>query len=256
MRNMIRVLYVGDSEVVHSIAIKGFDSFTSSVFVDDSHILVNALQTDKDIIVSHMQTHEAFNRFPTSEKELAKYNVVILSDVGSNTLLLNSGFFAPFKVPLGPNRLGAIRDYVQKGGALIMCGGYLSFSGLNATAKYHGTPVEEVLPVDVLEIDDRVEIPEGFKFNVTKPNHPIMRGIPWEEGKFLLLGYNRLKLKNGATLLANHQNDPIIAVWEYEKGRSMIFASDCALHWVGNFHEWKHYSHFWTQAIKWLTTSE
>jgi uncharacterized membrane protein len=137
-----------------------------------------------------------------------------------------------------------------------MCGGYLSFSGLNAVAKYHGTPVEEALPVYILEIDDRVEVPEGFKIHIAKPDHPIMMGIPWEEGDFLLLGYNRLKLKKDATLLANHHENPIVAVWEYGNGRSMVFASDCAPHWVGNFHEWKYFSQFWTQAVKWLTKSK
>ena len=43
-----------------------------------------------------------------------------------------------------------------------MVGGYYSFQGINGGARYHGTPVEEVLPVEILPYDDRVEVPEGF----------------------------------------------------------------------------------------------
>ena len=30
-----------------------------------------------------------------------------------------------------------------------MVGGYCSFQGINGGARYHGTPVEEVLPVEI-----------------------------------------------------------------------------------------------------------
>ena len=43
-----------------------------------------------------------------------------------------------------------------------MVGGYYSFQGINGGARYHGTPVEEVLPVEILPYDDRIEVPEGF----------------------------------------------------------------------------------------------
>ena len=44
----------------------------------------------------------------------------------------------------------------------MMIGGYYSFQGINGGARYHRTPVEEVLPVECLPYDDRVEVPEGF----------------------------------------------------------------------------------------------
>ena len=37
----------------------------------------------------------------------------------------------------------------------MMVGGYYSFQGINGGARYHGTPVEEALPVEILPYDDR-----------------------------------------------------------------------------------------------------
>ncbi|MEM2915128.1 MAG: glutamine amidotransferase [Candidatus Bathyarchaeia archaeon] len=252
MKEQIDVLYVGDSEFECGIFIKGFNAFFVTDFHDDSHWLKDALLENPSIKVTHMQCHAAVNDFPRTTEELKRFHVLILSDVGSDTLVIYPGKLPPYRVPLGPNRLEAIEGFVHDGGGFIMVGGYLSFAGLHGMAKYHDTPVEKCLPVDVLPYDDRVEVPQGFTFKVTKPDHPIMAGIPWKEADFQLLGYNKLTLKNGASLLAEYKGDPVIAVWEYGKGRSMVFASDPAPHWVGNFKDWKYYSKFWVQAVKWL----
>ena len=42
-----------------------------------------------------------------------------------------------------------------------MFGGYLSFQGINGVARYKNTPIERILPVNILPYDDRVEAPEG-----------------------------------------------------------------------------------------------
>ena len=54
----------------------------------------------------------------------------------------------------------------------MMIGGYYSFQGINGGARYHKTPVEEVLPVTCLPVDDRVEVPEGFAPVVDRPAEP------------------------------------------------------------------------------------
>ena len=51
-----------------------------------------------------------------------------------------------------------------------MIGGYFSFQGIDGRARWHRTPVEEVLPVECLPHDDRLEIPEGFSADVHGPN--------------------------------------------------------------------------------------
>ncbi len=245
----INVLYVGDGEWVSRMVTKVLGFYTMGTFVDESMYLKKALSKDPNIKVTHMHSHVALERFPKTMDELSNYQVIILSDVVSDALALYPDLL---KVPMGPNRLELIKEFVLNGGGLLMIGGWASFSGYMAQAKYYGTPIEEVLPVQILRYDDRVEVPQGFTFEVVDKNHPIMRGIPWEKANFLLLGYNKVILKKGAKLLAKYKNDPIIAVWEIGRGRSMVFTSDCAPHWAGSFIKWEYYPKFWIQAVKWL----
>ena len=75
---------------------------------------------------------------------------MILSNIGANTLLLPPGVFLQGKRM--PNRLEIIKEYVRAGGGLVMAGGYLSFQGIYGSARYHRTPIEEVLPVSLLSV--------------------------------------------------------------------------------------------------------
>ena len=76
-----------------------------------------------------------------------------------------------------------------------MAGGYLSLQGIYGSARYHRTPIEEVLPVTISAVDDRVEKPEGINPIVKKAEHPIMQGV---EGEWpYLLGFKRGSTKRG-----------------------------------------------------------
>src|SRR5262249_1843634 len=115
-----------------------------------------------------------------------------------------------------------------------------------------GTEVEEILPVQIARHDDRVEVTQGFRFDLTQPEHPIVAGLPWNEARWTLCGYNRLTLKAGATLVASYQNDPFIACKSFDAGRTGVFASDFAPYWAGDFVHWTHYGQFWKQMVTWL----
>ena len=161
----MRVLFAGEGWASLQLNIKGFDIFHLGGFQDFGRWFRNALSGFSDVEVVHMPNYVAFNDFPRSVEELKKFDVVVLSDIGSNTLVLYPEFF---KVPMGPNRLKVIRDYVKAGGGLVMSGGWNSFSGEMGIARYHGTPVEEALPVEISQWDDRVETPEGVGLHFTK----------------------------------------------------------------------------------------
>ncbi len=248
---MTSILYVGDGSAPlrmvitspFSVEFKGFGTYVWSE--DFLHALADAGHT-----VTHMQNWEAHARFPQTPEELAQYKLVILSDVERDVLLL---YPERERAPMGRDRLRSICEYVRAGGALLMLGGWSSFTGRLAVGMYHGTPVEEALPVECLPItDDRVEAPEGVYLEAVLHDHPVMRGIPWNECP-MFLGYNRVKLKDSATLLARVSNDPFLAVWNFGHGRAMAFASDCAPHWATAFVSWTHYPRFWAQAVAWLT---
>jgi len=143
---------------------------------------------------THLPSHLAGVQFPNTEEGLAAYDVIILSDIGANTLLLHPDTWIHGRPT--PNRLRLLREWVARGGGLIMCGGYYSFAGIYGAARYHRTPIEEVLPVDISPYDDRVEAPEGVVPLPVGTEHPILAGVrgPWPA----LLGYNEVALKPDA----------------------------------------------------------
>lgn len=245
---MARVLIVGESWLTSRTHHKGFDQFTDAMFEVGVRPLKVALE-DCGHEVLWMPAHEAQESFPMHREGLSEIDVLLLSDIGANTLLLHPDTWLRGKPT--PNRLKLIRDWAHDGGALAMCGGYYSFQGINAGAFYHRTPVEEALPVNISPYDDRVEVPEGVAAEVTDPQHPILSGL---SGKWpVLLGYNRFEAGPEATVLAKIGGDPLLVVGRFGSGRTLAWASDVAPHWCPDpFTSWEGYSRLWDQAVSWL----
>lgn len=246
---MKKILLAGESWFSYTTHVKGFDSFYTSNYATGEKFLKEALEAAGHQ-VTFMPNHEAMNHFPFKEEQLNEYDVVILSDIGANTLLLPDRTFS--KSEILTNRVDLIRDYVLDGGSLIMIGGYMTFSGVDAKGKWHDTSIQEVLPVEVLTVDDRQEHPEGIYPETIKEEHPILKDIDvnWQP----LLGYNKTLLKSEAELIASIGGDPFIAAGKYGKGKSVVFTSDCAPHWAPpEFCNWESYPKLWQNMIDWLT---
>jgi uncharacterized membrane protein len=244
----IRVLLAGESWVSTSTHLKGWDHFSSTVYETGIRALADALE-GSGISLEHMPGHLVPEKFPLTRAELDAYAVVILSDIGSNSLLLHPATWLSGRTK--PNRLTLLKGWVLDGGGLAMCGGYYSFAGIGAAAKYYRTAVEEILPVGIHTFDDRVEIPEGVAPEVLMPDHPVMKGIPapWPA----LLGLNELVLKDGAQLLARAGAYPLLAAAGRGRGRSLAWASDIGPHWCPEtFTRWAGYAALWKNAIRWL----
>ena len=241
------VLIAGESWIMHTIHQKGFDHFTTTGY-GEGHQWLQAALEHGGRAVEHLPNHLASVRFPTTLEDLERYSAVILSDIGANTLLLHPDTFE--RSVAMPNRLALLRAYVAGGGGLVMVGGYLTFQGIDAKARYAGTPVEEALPVTILPTDDRVEAPEGVRPEVRQPDHPIVAGLPPEWPA--LLGYNRLSAKAGVEVVAAVGRDPLLVAWGYGRGRAVAFASDCGPHWAPPaFVEWDGYGRLWRQLVGW-----
>ncbi len=242
-----RVLLVGESWMRHTVHVKGFDSFSTSDYEEGAGIFIEALRSE-GIDVSYIRAHEIGARFPETKKQLEEYNTVIISDVGANSFLLGPATFVRSEVTA--NRLAAVADYVRGGGGLVMVGGYLSFSGIDGKARYKASPLAEVLPVDMLDHDDRVERPEGVGVTVERPEHLAVRGVAgaWPA----LLGYNRLVAKEGSTTVARCDGDPLLVTCAAGEGRAVAFASDLAPHWAPpSFVKWSHYARLWSNIVLW-----
>lgn len=248
----IRVLLAGETWSSSTTHTKGFDQFATAEFQSGIGPLLAALE-GSGVEIVHLPGHETHTRFPFSAEELKAYDVVVLSDVGANSLLLHPDTFVRGKRT--PNRLKAIAEWVEGGGGFMMIGGYFSFQGLNGAARYARTPIEKILPVTMLTCDDRVEVPEGFHPAPTGADHPATAGI--DGGWPYLLGYNETTLKPDATLLLSvgpdYGDQPLLAAGTFGRGRTMAWTSDIGPHWLPTeFTEWEGYRRLWTQAFAWL----
>ena len=245
---MASVLIVGESWVSHAHHVKGWDFFSSATYHTGHRELQQALRAAGHD-VTHLPSHAAGSELPLDLPGLEAFDVIVLSDVGANTLLLHPDTWLHGRRT--PNRLRLLREYVRGGGGLMMAGGYLSFQGIHGAARYRGTPVEDVLPVALLPIDDRVEEPEGFDVVLTQPEHPLLAGLetPWPA----LLGLNEVTVKEGAELLVSANGHPLLVLGRFGAGRSAAWTSDIGPHWCSpEFVAWDGYATLWTRLVAWL----
>ncbi|CAN7291943.1 glutamine amidotransferase [Rhizobium sp. LjRoot30] len=249
-----KVLLAGESWVSTATHIKGFDQFPTVTYHTGADELLKALK-DSPFDVTFMPAHEAQKEFPSTLEGLQAYDAIVLSDIGANTLLLHPDTWIHSRRT--PNRLKLLREYVAKGGSLLMFGGYYSFQGINGGARFRKTAVEEVLPVSCLSVDDRVEVPEGFTPVVSgDASHPILAGI---SGEFpYLLGFNEVVLKEGAnqlmTVSSEYGSLPLLVTGTYGEGRTLVWTSDVGPHWLPpEFIAWPGYKTLFEQMLAWAT---
>lgn len=246
---MKKILLAGESFFRYETHVKGFDAFYTSHYEESAGAFKQAV-LDAGYELDYLPSHLVPSKFPYTEEEMKQYAAIVISDVGANSLLLSDGTFHDGEF-LG-NRCDEIANYVAQGGSFLMIGGYLSFSGIDAKGYYSQTAINDILPVEIQNIDDRVETPQGVTAtNVSE--HDILSGIS-EWPRFL--GYNRTFLRDLDSVkeLVKINDDPLLALREYEKGRTAVFTSDCAPHWGSpEFMNWDNYSKLWSQLINWLT---
>jgi uncharacterized membrane protein len=230
---MIRILLAGESWISHSTHHKGFDSFSSVVFERGADAFI-AAAASQGITVEQMYGHDVPEKFPGTMDGLTNYDAVILSDIGTNSLLLPPGTWLGGKP--APNRLQLLTEYVHQGGGLMMAGGYLSFQGFQARANYARSPLAEVLPVTMLDCDDRVEASQG-----AQPRAVGSGAIAdvFAAGSPVLLGYNRVFAKPEADVIVKVDDDVLVATQTVGLGRTLVWTSDIGPHWCPvPFLEW------------------
>lgn len=247
MSKPIKVLFAGESWMTHSIHVKGFDSFEMSSYHEGGTEMIASMRAG-GIDVTYLPNHLAASDFPVDAASLSAFDVVILSDIGTNTLLLPDR--TAVRSERTPNRLSLIADFVRGGGGLLMVGGYLTFQGIQAKGNYKDTPVEEVLPITFQATDDRNEQPQGIHPEIEMATHPIVDGLAdWPH----FLGYNKSSVRSDADLVARIGEHPFIAARSVERGRSAIFSSDCGPHWgPPEFVSWNGYPRLWVNLATWL----
>jgi len=249
-----KVLLAGESWISAATHNKGHDQFASVTFHLGAEPLVEALK-DSPFELHYMPGHDVPEKFPSTLEALSAYDAVLLSDIGSNSVLLHPDVWLRSRTY--PNRVKLLREWVATGGSLAMIGGYLSYQGIDGRARWRGTAVEDVLPVNCLPYDDRVEIPEGATAVVNQPDHPIVKGMngSWPP----VLGVNQVSLKEDrkvsliASLPADQGGHPLLVAGEHGKGRTVAWMSDIGPHWLSpEFCGWEGYRRLWIQMLAWM----
>ncbi|MFC6734137.1 MULTISPECIES: glutamine amidotransferase [unclassified Haladaptatus] len=238
---MVEVLLAGESWVTLQFEIKGQNVLRDSTYEEAAGRFVKTLEAT-GASVTYQPCHVAATDFPRTRGELDAYDLVILSDVGADTLQITP------QVAGGEtdvDRCALLESWVADGGALGMVGGYMSFAGKGGQARYGTTPVGKALPVTIGQGDDRVETPAGVTpKNVATPVESLPAEWP------TILGYNRFTADPGADVWATVGDDPFLVVGDHGAGGTFAYATDCAPHWAPDaFLDWDHLPTLWGAVI-------
>ena len=245
------VLYIGDHKLYTNHFFSGVESVqTFQRSVKDYEPLLDALEDHEDVSVTHLTGPETIDEFPETTEELSTFDALIVSDLSKDTLLPH---FLPDAIP-GPNRVKVIKEFVENGGGLLFCGGWMTFQGYHGIGNWHNSHVADVLPLEIAPVfDDRVEAPEGGSVAAVDADHPLAEAIDWDDVPEMY-GYNRSgPVKNGATLLATVEDDVLAAAHEYENGRVFAYTSDPGPKWGLGLMGWTNYQNFWIAVLEWAT---
>lgn len=247
------ILLAGETFHTTSLSAKGLEVRASSRYANGALRFVDAI-TSNGIKVVQIGGERCEAEFPKSLKELDEYSAVIVSDVGALSIL-----YTP-ETRVGKrsvNRLELVREWAELGGGLMMAGGYTSYQGIDGSAMYYGTALEEALPVTLYSGPDGLEAPEGLDPVILQKEHPIFTGLHGEIP--YVLGLNRVQTRmdgNSETLVhcsSRGQNYPLLSVRQYHSGRTLAWTTDIAPHWLSEeFMRWNGYDTLMVNMVRWL----
>ena len=73
--------------IKHTVHLKGFDQFHTTEYEEGAGVFLGAL-ADSGFKVTYIRAHEVSSRFPKTKDSIDQFDVVVLSDMGSNSFLL------------------------------------------------------------------------------------------------------------------------------------------------------------------------
>lgn len=249
----MKILLAGETFSATTSVASGAEVLTSAAYVNGAAAF-NAALAAEGISVTQVGGERCPAEFPYDLEALAPYKAVVISDVGALSLLVTPEARAG---RVGVNRLDLLKAYVEGGGGLMLAGGYMGFQGMFGTARFHDTPVEDVLPVRCLPFSDGLEVPQGLQASILQASHPILAGI---EGPLPpILGMNKTDFRRDGSsrLLAScHYRGadwPLLSVRELGKGRSAAWTTDIGPHWLSqDFLAWPLYGRLMGNIIRWI----
>jgi uncharacterized membrane protein len=95
---------------------KGFDRFRTTEYEEGADVVLAALE-QAGFAVTYVRGHEISARLPKTAEELDAFDVVVLSDIGSNSFLIPDETF--LRSERSPNKLTVLGDRVGGGGGTL-----------------------------------------------------------------------------------------------------------------------------------------
>jgi uncharacterized membrane protein len=258
---MAKIYYVGDWAVLTGPmfyetpfyqAPKGMEIYNYGKWLKD------ALESTGQHTVTSVPSWDFYLLGPGKyERILEEYDVIIFSDVEAKIFQLSPSFFDRKKfgnkILTYPDRTRLTVEAVWQGKSVMFLGGWYSFTGELGKGGWGRTLFNEILPVRCLDHEDLVESTEGFTALPTEGGIRAFHQIDFGSMP-PLLGYNKTLPIKGAEILlyVKETEDPLLAVRQFGKGRTLAFTSDPAPHWGCNFVFWDRYNDFWLQCLDFL----
>jgi len=228
--------------------------YLKNAILRDTSLDFGCLLLSGDDIASGGEGNIEVKGFPTTEKELFEYDIVVLGDVP------RTYFTEP--------QLLALRRFVEdRGASLLVIAGEQ-----HMPQEFAGTPLEACLPVMVSSSPDPIITEEPFRWQLTSEGKrsPIMQledsssqnDHVWATlpGMFWASGVPRVK--PGATVLAVHPTRrnadgpyPLVATQPFGAGKCFIELVDSTWRWrwrVGD----RYFYRYWGQVFRTLTPRE
>lgn len=227
------------------------------------------LKADPNLeLISFVILRNPENVSPVADSELSLIpfpaQEIFVSDIRHFDIFIIQNFpVQRFNLP--PAYLSSVKDFVGRGGGLLLMGGDSAFGSGN----YRGTPLEEVLPVSM---SDYASDYESGSLRVKASDHPVARVAGdrdsserlWDAAPPLegFNGFAGLKAGAHSILSGKTQNGgevPLLAAREYGRGKVMVMASPSTWRWkLAAGYSWKIsplYPAFWTRVLQYLSGS-
>lgn len=116
--------------------------------------------------------------------------------------------------------------------------------------------IPDILTSEAAEVQRNYIIEETF-FPAQRAPSPILSGISSIPS---LQGYVGTTARETATTilvsqLADGNQDPILASWQYGLGKSVAWTSDATGRWAKNWVTWEDYARFWAQVVRYTLST-
>ena len=175
---------------------------------------------------------------PSSADAYGAFSVIVLSNVDAPAI--------------GNERLAIMRNFVQAGGGLVVLGGFWAFG----RGGYHGTPLEEMLPVSFVERGAITSLPKGLALRAAA-------AAAWPKGCDFSAGpctffIHELKAKPGAMVHVLAGDRPALVSWPHGRGRVVVSALTVngePPRGILPFWEWADWPKLLGQAMDWAAAS-